>query len=494
MKSIKIISITILLLILVNPVFSQRKFNRQTFGLSGKVSTLSEYKYSASEKFGEAVKGDLKDVVVYKFNEKGDLTEKQFTEGNWNKKLIRTYQYNEKGQIVEANDSDNRIIYKSDSKGNVIEEAVYTRDGDLKNKSTYLYDVNNREIEERTNISGTQTKTQFKYDINGNKNQEILYIGDSKFGTSAIKYDSKGNPIEEIVDSQAKIKQQYKYTFDEKGNFLIKSVYGSSSYGDLKYEMSAKEIIEHKIEYELTDEEKAKVRIEAENQLKLEEQRKADSNVKENLRIDQERIRKEENARKEAAVLLSFLNERKTKYYNLDSLSKSDFSLLKGYVTTMLHSKIIVQEFGELSIGGFLELKCDTTCIPEINTEKLTSNKGEILPAITASPFSFKVPGQKIRNYKVNIKASIPIDVKCSKTIVSFKLKKSNEIAYSKNEPSDKIKQLIRKKYQIDPDGQNLGNYTVEYFSGQINDQNYEEVKTIKYKLGAAGVLDYMQN
>ena len=88
----------------------------------------------------------------------------------------------------------------------------------------------------------------------------------------------------------------------------------------------------------------------------------------------------------------------------------------------------------------------------------------------------------------------MPIDTKCSKTVVSFKLKKPNEIVYSKNEPSDRIKQLIRKTYKMDSNAQNLGNYTVEYFFGHINDQEYEEVKTIKYKLGVGGLVDYMKD
>ncbi len=494
MKSIKTITITIFLSILVNSAFSQRQFNRKTFGLSDKVIALNEYKYAAREKFGEAIKGELKEEIVYKFNEKGDIIENQFTDKNQGKKIIRTYHYNEKGQIVEANDSESRIIYKSDSKGNVTEEAVYNLDGDLKSKTTYNYDAYNREIEARTNTSGTETKKTFKYDMNGNKIQEILYMGDSKLATASTKYDLKGNPIEEIVDSQAKIIQEFKYTYDEKGNFITKTIFRGSSYGDLKYELAVKEIVERAIEYELSDKEKEKQRIEEAKSIQIEDQRKNEEIAKERLRLEQERIIKEEKEREEMSELLTFLKERKTKYYDIESLSKADFSIIKSDVRRMLYSKIKDFEFDELSIGGVLIVTLDTAKLVTVNTAQLTSNRGEVLKTVTATDLSLTLPIQKIRNYKVNIKASVPIDTKCSKTVVSFKLKKPNEIVYSKNEPSDRIKQLIRRTYKMDSNAQNLGNYTVEYFLGHINDQEYEEVKTIKYKLGAGGFFDYIKN
>lgn len=282
MNSVRVISILILTTSVLS--YGQRQTNLKTFNLVGKVTSFKESKYAAREKFGEVTKGEMKDEQSYKFNEKGQLIEKQFNDRNWGSKVIRTYKYDEENKLIEANDSQSRILYKSDPQGNIIEEAVYNRDGDLQSKTYYKYDASNREIEARTNQSGAETKTIYKYDLKGNRTQEILFMGTSQLGAVTTKYDPKGLPIEDIIDSRVKVKQVYKYAFDERGNYITKTVFTASSFSDINYELSASEIWVRKISYELTPQEKEAEQL----ALKAEEEKKIQEESR--LKLERERI------------------------------------------------------------------------------------------------------------------------------------------------------------------------------------------------------------
>ena len=121
--------------------------------LYGDVESVTISEYDLKERFGEEVKGDLKDRYIYKFNERGDVIEKA--------------RYNSDGSL------DEKIIYKYDSKGNQIEEAFYTSGGSLDWKYIYKYDSNGNQIE------GAH------YNSDGSLYRKLIY-----------KYDSKGNIIE----------------------------------------------------------------------------------------------------------------------------------------------------------------------------------------------------------------------------------------------------------------------------------------------------------
>jgi antitoxin component YwqK of YwqJK toxin-antitoxin module len=236
---------------------------------------------------------------------------------------------------------------------------------------------------------------------------------------------------------------------------------------------------------------------EREKLLQLEEQRKRNEVEREKLRVEEERTAKEEIAKKrekeEHDELLSFLKLRKTKYYDLDSLSKSDLPKIQTDVQKLLYAKIKDLEFNELNINGVLVITSDTSDVVRLNTTKLTSNQSEFLTSVTNASQTLTLPHQTIKGYKVNIMASLTLNIKCTKTIVNFKLKKSEEIVYSKNEPSAGIKLFIARSYRVDPKAQNIGSYTVEHFSGSINGQDYEEAKTLKHKLGVSGIMDLME-
>ena len=70
--------------------------------------TISEYKLL--EKFGEEVKGDLKDRYIYKFNERGDVIEKARYNSDGSLKWKDTYKYDSKGNQIECNSYRGEIM------------------------------------------------------------------------------------------------------------------------------------------------------------------------------------------------------------------------------------------------------------------------------------------------------------------------------------------------------------------------------------------------
>jgi hypothetical protein len=116
--------------------------------------TITESEYSAEEKFGEVKKLGLLSKVIYKYNEKGNLTEQS--------------KYNSDGSI------DSREIHKFDTKENEIEWTKY-EDGSLKSTVTYKYDDSGHKIE--SNFDGTYiTKYKYKDNIKELKIELILIL------------------------------------------------------------------------------------------------------------------------------------------------------------------------------------------------------------------------------------------------------------------------------------------------------------------------------
>jgi hypothetical protein len=109
-------------------------------------------------------------------------------------------------------------------------------------------------------------------------------MGTSQLGAVTTKYDPKGLPIEDIIDSRVKVKQVYKYAFDERGNYITKTVFTASSFSDINYELSASEIWVRKISYELTPQEKEAEQL----ALKAEEEKKIQEESR--LKLERERI------------------------------------------------------------------------------------------------------------------------------------------------------------------------------------------------------------
>jgi hypothetical protein len=178
--------------------------------IHGRVMTITESEYSAEEKFGEVKKLGLLSKVIYKYNEKGNLTEQS--------------KYNSDGSL------DSREIHKFDTKENEIEWTKY-EDGSLKSTVTYKYDDTGHKIE--SNFDGTYI-TKYKYNSKGNQIASYSMLFENR-DTSI--YDERNNIIENYQYGTTQIKTLYSY---DEMNRLIKSICTREDEKSLIYETAYK--------------------------------------------------------------------------------------------------------------------------------------------------------------------------------------------------------------------------------------------------------------
>lgn len=243
--------------------FGQKKNDWQKNGLKGRVKSITTTVYNATEKFGEPVKGEIKEkseIVTIQFDTKGMIIHPE-------KGANTVYKYDTKGNKIEETSygSDNstiisKSIYKYDASGNVIEEIKYNSDGELTEKKVNTYDANGNLLVSKKNgslFNGTRNQGQslvskYKYDAYGRIIQYSVGIGDNgELGSENYKYDTKGDIVETTAETfnGVNVKKTYKYTYDANGNWTTKVSFSSSAYMNMKADTKADEITERVIEY-----------------------------------------------------------------------------------------------------------------------------------------------------------------------------------------------------------------------------------------------------
>ena len=262
-KTFKLTLLTILFAgSIVISCFGQKKTDWQINGLKGRVKSLTTTEYDATEKFGEPVKGGIKD--------KTETTTKQFDS---NGKIIppkkggnTVYKYDTKGNIIEETTygSDNstilsKSVFKYDLNGNVIEAVNYNSEGTQTSKEINTYDLKGNLIESKesgnlfngTINQGQELISKYKYDSYSRIIGYSVNIGDSELASANIKNDENGDVIESTTETfnGFDAKKTFKYTYDAKGNWITKVSYSSSAYMNMKAESKADAIVERVIEY-----------------------------------------------------------------------------------------------------------------------------------------------------------------------------------------------------------------------------------------------------
>lgn len=204
--------------------------------LLGKVSAITVKRYSAQEKFGEILKGNYDGKSVYRYNKNGEKTEYNSYksddslkdteiykfEGNGRATELETYylgildktfklKYNEKGNITEKNEykSDGSLsskeIYKFEGNGEATERNIYRSDGSLFTRHIYRYDEKGRKIEQhggRVPEDSDSSIITWVYDENGDILSTSLLWGTLQNKTTFLynEYDKTGNWIKRTAD------------------------------------------------------------------------------------------------------------------------------------------------------------------------------------------------------------------------------------------------------------------------------------------------------
>jgi hypothetical protein len=205
--------------------------------LFGKVKSVKEFSYEASERFGKIEKGDRgrksdfwEHDKFQVFNPQGNTIEITTYESNGNllAKYSYKYQYDNKENVTERSGykSDatltDKIVYKYDDKDNLVEVETYNSDGTLDDKKTYQYDVNGNNIEENVYSSNGNLSYKFvtKYDDNGNNVERIQYDSDGTISDKlTIEYDGNDNATElKWYNKDGSLSSIFTWSHDEQGN------------------------------------------------------------------------------------------------------------------------------------------------------------------------------------------------------------------------------------------------------------------------------------
>ena len=225
--------------------------------LSGKINTVAEYTYGASDSAGVVIKDGLIDTKIFKYDEKGKKSEEKgysISNGFVNVKYIY-----DNGIMIEQDrycDTIGNLCYKNifkyDNKGNKIEEFGYNNSrGNINEKYIYKYDEKGLMIEQEdyspSDLSHFSFKTIFKYDDKGNRIEDDIYseakdmagnrIKNDTYGIivgkNIYKYDSKANKVEENgYDGNAYIMvfaKKHAFRYDDKGNLTEDKLFENDS-------------------------------------------------------------------------------------------------------------------------------------------------------------------------------------------------------------------------------------------------------------------------
>ncbi len=239
---------------------------------TGQVSSKLLYKYDKNNMKVEYVKWEKKDKpeieITFKqnisYDEKGNKKMETGFDGVTTYRIVYGYlpdgrqreivKYNADNSIAEkweysytnsaqtisvykpANNLEKKIVRKTDSDGNLLEEEYFTASGKPLKKTKSEYDNQHRVVTMSEYYAGKLERTlQYKYNAN-NQLAEIVQTNPdgSKFTHSIYKYDAKGNLTDEKwFDGEPNDLSSKVYRLDDKGNVLEVDSY----YSDYKYKV-----------------------------------------------------------------------------------------------------------------------------------------------------------------------------------------------------------------------------------------------------------------
>lgn len=232
-------------------------------GLSGKVKSVKEKSYSATEKFGEIVKIQEKRENPFdsdffaSYNESGKILEKEDYNLNGSLKWRHEYLYDEQGNRIASNvyDSNGKLsgkeIYEYDELQNLINKKYYNLDylfngvnERLTNNDNYIYNEKGLLIEE----TGGDVKFVNKYDNSDNLIDKDFFYNGRLNSKEVFEYNQKGQKIsEKFYDSDGQLSSEKKFLYSNDEKLLEENTFHSGKKFTVKYDQN--ENILEEIEY-----------------------------------------------------------------------------------------------------------------------------------------------------------------------------------------------------------------------------------------------------
>lgn len=210
------------------------------------------------------------DEAFYSYDHNRNLISEIRYDGAGNEIGWTKYSYDANNNLINKTYSNWYVdLYKYDSNNNCTE---FRHNDSIRPESTYMvthkYDKSNNEIEKTYSDHNSSSKTNMKYDENGNVVEYISYVEGIFRDEWKYKYDSNGNEIESIAKSSDSKPQHETRKYDDYGNLTEHKFYnedgsvrGSTEYKymydqhdnwiniEISYNGKVREIIEREIEY-----------------------------------------------------------------------------------------------------------------------------------------------------------------------------------------------------------------------------------------------------
>lgn len=264
MKKTITLFISILFMIGCNTNKSKIETDLEKQGFKGKVKSIKSTTYKAMEKFGEIQKGEEVDKLLSIFNEMGNFTERIYSK-NGKIDSKQTYIYNNQKNIIDKKEYDSdgilklQTTYDYDEKGNKIEENTFGRFETQ--KTTYKYDDKGREVESLITFSfqgidgSVELRITKEYDQKGNVIEEKNYNNRNQLSNRNIfTYDERGNRIKEIfIDLNTNESEEKNiYTYDKNNKKIEIQKYISKNLSEkttIKYDEKGNILEEHIIDF-----------------------------------------------------------------------------------------------------------------------------------------------------------------------------------------------------------------------------------------------------
>lgn len=262
--------------------------SNKEYKLKGLVRKVITEEATFSEKFGKWIEsekrlyseenynnaGDLKEEIsylyipypvnrysifrkyIYSYDSNGNLTEESRYngDGTLTEKFIYTYDENGNRKDWTGYDADGKqyfkFLYSYDNNGKLTEESWINSNGQkVDYKDLYIYDANGKlKLSGHSSLDGSAFLPQFgyTYDVHGYRIERLYNWNNGRFLCKDIYiYDNNYNLIEEQYSA---LQQRILYSYDDKGNWIRKSVLEYSfKFG--KQVEEPKKVVYRKIEY-----------------------------------------------------------------------------------------------------------------------------------------------------------------------------------------------------------------------------------------------------
>ena len=208
---------------------NKTEYNRK----SGENSYQKKYTYNQKNQLTEESGFDGVENFrnIYTYNDSGEMSEIRYMKKSVLQEKRVFVKENASTQVSVYNSAGaltSRLVLKYDTKGNLVEEAVYGLNQSELEKKTYQYDdKKNLKEEARYKLDKITLKTTYKYNTSG----ALLEIqeeapGVARFVKKSLSYDDKGNLIE--IQWRRKGTEEFNrisYQYDKRGLCISADTY-----------------------------------------------------------------------------------------------------------------------------------------------------------------------------------------------------------------------------------------------------------------------------